>query len=104
MNQAWEQLLQRSLEFFDACPRLSSVPWQHGTLGPKIRELIYIAIDVATTHFYLPGLRTHIRKALGNGATVAEIMGVLQLSSVLGIHPIIEGVPALLDEAKNAGV
>jgi hypothetical protein len=34
---------------------------------------------------------------------VAEIMEVLQLTSVLGIHTITEGVPLLLDEAKKAG-
>ena len=103
-NPVWEQLLQHSPEFFDAYSRLSSVPWQHGTLGAKTRELIYIAIDAATTHLYLPGLRTHIRNALGHGATVAEIMEVLELTSVLGIHTITEGVPALLDEAKKAGL
>ena len=101
-NPVWEQLLQHAPEFFDAYSRLSSVPWRHGTLAPKIRERIYVAIDAATTHLYLPGLRTHIRNALGHGATVAEIMEVLQLTSVLGIHTITEGVPALLDEAKKA--
>ena len=102
-NPVWEQLLLHSPEFFDAYSRLSSVPWQHGTLGPKIRELIYIAIDAATTHLYIPGLRTHIRNAFGHGATVAEIMEVLQLTCALGIHTITEGVPVLLDEAKRAG-
>jgi hypothetical protein len=29
---------------------------------------------------------------------------VLQLTSVLGIHTITEGVPALLDEANKAGM
>jgi alkylhydroperoxidase/carboxymuconolactone decarboxylase family protein YurZ len=46
------------------------MPWQHGTLGAKVRELSYIAIDAATTHLFLPGLRTHFRNALGDGATV----------------------------------
>jgi hypothetical protein len=44
-NPVWEQLLQHAPEYFDAYTRLSSVPWQHGTLGPKIRELIYIYRD-----------------------------------------------------------
>jgi alkylhydroperoxidase/carboxymuconolactone decarboxylase family protein YurZ len=101
-NPVWEQLLQHSPAFFDAYSRLSSVPWQHGTLEPKIRELIYVAIDASTTHLYRPGLRTHIRNALGHGATVDEIMEVLQLTSVLGIHTITEGVPVLLDEARKA--
>ena len=79
------------------------MPWKYGTLPPKIRELIYVAIDAATTHLYLPGLRTHIRNALAHGATVEEIMEVLQLTSALGIHTITEGVPVLLDEAREAG-
>ena len=98
-NPVWEQLLQLSPEFFEAYSRLSSVPWKHGTLAPKFRELIYIAIDAATTHLYLPGLRVHIRNALDQGATVAEIMEVLQLTSTIGIHTVTEGVPILLEEA-----
>jgi alkylhydroperoxidase/carboxymuconolactone decarboxylase family protein YurZ len=100
-NPVWEQLLQHSPEFFDAYSQLSSVPWKYGTLEPKIRELIYIAIDAATTHLYLPGLRTHIRNALGHGATVAEIMEVLQLTSSIGIHTVTEGAPILLEEARG---
>jgi alkylhydroperoxidase/carboxymuconolactone decarboxylase family protein YurZ len=99
-NPVWEQLLQHSPEFFDAYSRLSSVPWKYGTLEPKIRELIYVAIDAATTHLYLPGLRTHIRNALGHGATVAEIMEVLQLTSSIGVHTVTEGVPILLEEMR----
>jgi alkylhydroperoxidase/carboxymuconolactone decarboxylase family protein YurZ len=98
----WEQLLALAPEYFEAYARLSSVPWTHGTLEPKLKELLYIAIDAATTHLYLPGVRTHIQNALRHGATVAEIMEVLELTSVLGIHTITEGVPVLLEEARKA--
>ena len=54
----------------------SSVPWTTGGLDPKVRELIYIAIDSATTHMYEPGLRVHIQNAFKYGATVQEIMEV----------------------------
>ena len=83
----------------------SSVPWVNGTLEPKIKELIYVAIDAATTHLYEPGLRQHIRNALRYGATKAEIMEVYELTSVLGIHTCTLGVPVLLEEiaaARNA--
>ena len=74
------------------------MPWRHGTLEPKIKELIYVAIDAATTHLYEPGLRAHIRNALRYGATKEEIMEVLELVSVLGIHACTLGVPVLLEE------
>ncbi len=103
-SDLWDGLIRLSPEFFAAYLAFSSVPWLHGTLEPKVRELIYIAIDSATTHLYEPGLRVHIRNALRHGATMAEIMEVYQLTSVLGIHTLTMGVPALLDELKKAEV
>ena len=101
-SETWDGLLQLSPEFFDAYVQLSSVPWKTGTLDPKVREFIYIAIDASTTHLFLPGLRIHVQNALRLGATVQEIMEVMQLTSVLGIHTITEGVPILLEEVERA--
>lgn len=99
----WDQVLRLSPEFFEAYMRFSAVPWKNGTLEPKVREFVYIAIDVATTHLYDPGTRIHIRNALGLGATAAEIMEVFQLVSVLGIHAITSGVPILAECVRDAG-
>jgi alkylhydroperoxidase/carboxymuconolactone decarboxylase family protein YurZ len=98
----WDGLIRLSPEFFEAYLDFSSVPWLSGTLEPKVKELIYIAIDASTTHLFEPGLKVHIRNALGHSATPAEIMEVLQLTSVLGIHTCTVGVPALLDEIAKA--
>jgi alkylhydroperoxidase/carboxymuconolactone decarboxylase family protein YurZ len=98
----WDGLIRLSPEFFEAYLDFSSVPWRHGTLDPKVKELIYIAIDSSTTHLFEPGLKVHIRNALGYGATPAEIMEVFQLTSVLGIHTCTLGVPALIDEIAAA--
>ena len=98
----WDGLIRLSPEFFEAYMNFSSVPWKTGTLEPKVKELIYIAIDSATTHLYEPGLRVHIQNALRYGATVQEIMEVYQLTSVLGIHTVTFGMPALIDELKRA--
>jgi alkylhydroperoxidase/carboxymuconolactone decarboxylase family protein YurZ len=97
-NQFWEGLLSLDQEFFEAYLNFSAVPWRKGVLEPKIRELIYTAIDASTTHLYEPGLRQHIRNALGYGATKEEIMEVLELTSVLGIHTCTLGVPVLMEE------
>ncbi len=102
-SDLWEGVIRLSPEFFEAYLNFSSVPWQTGTLEPKVKELIYIAIDAATTHLYEPGLRVHIQNALRYGATVSEIMEVYQLTSVLGIHTVTLGVPALIDELAKAG-
>jgi len=98
-----EGLLQLSPEFFEAYLNLSSVPWRTGTLEPKVKEFVYIAIDGATTHLYEPGLRQHIRNAIGHGATKDELMEVLALVTAIGVHTMTDSVPILMKEAKAAG-
>lgn len=97
-SHIWEGLLEVDPEFFESYLNFSAVPWRKGVLEPKIRELIYTAIDASTTHLYEPGLRVHIRNALSYGATREEVMEVLELTSVLGIHTCTLGVPILLEE------
>ena len=94
----WDDILALDPEFLAAYTLFSGVPWTHGVLEPKVKEMIYIAFDVAATHLYEPGLRAHIRNALGLGATREEIMEVIELVSVIGIHSCAVGVPILIEE------
>jgi alkylhydroperoxidase/carboxymuconolactone decarboxylase family protein YurZ len=98
----WEEILQLDADFFEAYLEFSSVPWRHGVLEPKLKELVYIAFDASATHLYVPGLRLHIQNALGLGASAAEVMEVLELASVIGIHTCTMGVPIVLEELARA--
>ncbi|MBU98732.1 MAG: gamma-carboxymuconolactone decarboxylase [Rhodospirillaceae bacterium] len=102
-SKFWEDVLELDSNFFSTYSRFSSVPSKNNTLSPKIREFIYIAIDASTTHLYLPGLKLHMENALALGATRDEIMEVLELTSVLGIHTCTMGVPILMDELRKMG-
>jgi alkylhydroperoxidase/carboxymuconolactone decarboxylase family protein YurZ len=102
-SELWDGVLQLSPEFFEAYSAFSSVPWKHGTLPAKFKELIYVAIDASTTHLYNPGTRIHIANALKQGATRDEVMEVLQVVSVLGIHTMSTGLPILIDELRKSG-
>jgi alkylhydroperoxidase/carboxymuconolactone decarboxylase family protein YurZ len=102
-NQMWEGLLELDPDFFEAYTQFSSVPWRSGPLDPKIKEFVYIAVDAAATHLYVPGIRQHIKQALAHGATAHEIMEVLELTATLGIHACNIGVPILLEELEAAG-
>jgi alkylhydroperoxidase/carboxymuconolactone decarboxylase family protein YurZ len=101
-SDAWEGILKLDPDFFEAYVGLAEVPWREGVLEPKVRELIHIAIDSATTHLHTPALRAHIRSAIGYGASAAEIMEVFELTAVLGIHTCTIGVPVLLEEAGTS--
>jgi alkylhydroperoxidase/carboxymuconolactone decarboxylase family protein YurZ len=99
----WDQVLDADPEYFSAYLNFSSVPWESATLEPKVKELIYIAIDAATTHLHAAGTRVHIRNALRHGATKAEIMEVLELTTSLGFHSVALGVPILNEELEGEG-
>src|SRR6188472_2488568 len=101
-NPIWDGVLKLSPDFFEAYLEFSSVPWKHGVLEPKVKELIYCAFDCSATHLWLPGLELHMRNALGYGATPLEIMEVIQIASVLGTHAFEFAMPALR-EARDAG-
>ncbi len=49
------------------------------------------------------GTRIHIANALQQGATRDEVMEVLQIVSVLGIHTMSTGLPILIDELRKSG-
>jgi len=101
-NPIWDGVLKLSPDFFEAYLEYSSVPWKHGVLEPKVKELIYCAFDCSATHLWLPGLKLHMRNALGYGATPLEIMEVIQIASALGAHAFEYALPALR-EARNMG-
>lgn len=102
-NEFWDNLLELDEDFFRAYTEFSSVPWRHGPLDPKVKEFVYIAVDAAATHLYVPGIQQHIRQALKHGANAAEIMEVLELTATLGIHACNIGVPILVEELEAIG-
>ena len=94
----WDEMLELDPDLFETYTAFSSVPWKSGTLSPKVKELVYIAFDTAATHLYVPGLKLHIENAIGYGATAEEILEVMEIASVIGIHAATTAVPILVEE------
>jgi alkylhydroperoxidase/carboxymuconolactone decarboxylase family protein YurZ len=97
---SWDALLSLDPDFFKAYVDFSAIPWQAGNLEPKVKELVLCALDVAATHLYKPGIKTHMRNAIRHGATQDEIMEMLEIVSVIGIHGALIGVPMLEENIK----
>ncbi|KAI0439699.1 Metallo-hydrolase/oxidoreductase [Xylaria telfairii] len=111
----WEDFLRLDPEFFAAYLHFSSLPWVKnvegaaeegkGALQPKMKELVYCAFDAASTHLYVPGLKLHMRNALGYGATFQEILEVLELATLLSLHTAHVAAPIIQELSKvPAGV
>jgi len=62
---------------------------------------VYIAIDCATTHLYVPGLKLHIRNAVRLGATPEEATEIFELASLMGVQSVMVGVEGLVEEMKS---
>jgi alkylhydroperoxidase/carboxymuconolactone decarboxylase family protein YurZ len=97
-------LLRVSPEAFRAFFLLSALPWETTTVSPLVKELMYVAIDVSTTHLYAPGLRFHIDNALNLDATPAHFVEVFMLAAEQGAHSLALGVQLLSDAAEERRV
>ncbi|MGC1239721.1 MAG: carboxymuconolactone decarboxylase family protein [Acidimicrobiales bacterium] len=99
----WASVLEYDPDLLDAYIDWSSVPWRKGHLEPKVKELLYLAMDVSTTHLYLAGVRVHMVNAIGHGATRDEVLELLQIVAEIGLGTMTESVPIILDELANRG-
>lgn len=86
----WRDFLDPTLalspHFLEAYLGFSGAPWREGVLDPKVRELLYLAFDTSPTHLHMAGLRVHIHNALNQGASVDEIVAVMEMSAGLGLQ------------------
>ncbi|MFK7937735.1 MAG: carboxymuconolactone decarboxylase family protein [Roseovarius sp.] len=101
-NPVWDMMAEMDPEYLEAFLAFRAVPQKQGPLPQKTKELIMIAINAATTHLWAPGVRRHMQNALREGATQAEIMEVLQLTSIMGVHSVTLGAPILAEELEKA--
>jgi alkylhydroperoxidase/carboxymuconolactone decarboxylase family protein YurZ len=93
-NPGWDVLAELDAAYTEKFLSMGAHAMSKGTLDP-------LTIDASCTHMYAPGVRRHIRKALELGATRDQIMTVLELVSVLGIHSVALGAPLLIEEAQK---
>jgi alkylhydroperoxidase/carboxymuconolactone decarboxylase family protein YurZ len=104
-NTAWDPFFALDPVWTDDFMATGAGIYAAGVLPPKEVELLSIAFDASFTHMYAPGTRRHVHNALAAGATVDEIMAVLELCVVQGVQSLNLGVPILAEElARRASV
>ena len=103
LHEGWSSLLRTDPAFFSASLSLAAVPRRKGHLSRRDQALIGLAVDCAATHLYAPGIRAHVAAAAREGATVDEVLEVVELSSTLGIHACNIGVPLLVEVLREEG-
>jgi len=92
-----EMLVRVDPAMFEAYTAFSSQPWVHGSLSPKLRELIYVAIDLSPAHLFTAGVGPHIENALRYGATLGELVETLEVTALCGIASVRAAAPLILE-------
>ncbi|MFB6311615.1 MAG: carboxymuconolactone decarboxylase family protein [Salinirussus sp.] len=98
-TDGYQAALRTDPEFFDRFRALAGASYERGTLHPRIRELLLLAVNIAVSHLSTEGIRTHMENALDHGATYDEVRQVITLASGQGFHAATVGFPVLLDVA-----
>ena len=99
-NPDWESWARFDPSWTDKAVSMSITPAVSGALDAKTIELIRIALDASCPRLYAPGVRRHIRRALEAGATRQEIIAVLQLVSMQGLHTMCLAAPILVEQLQ----
>lgn len=99
-NPDWEPFAKLDPAWTEKVIAMAIAPTVAGVLDAKTIELIGIALDASCTHMYAPGVRRHIQRALKAGATRREIIAVLQLATLQGLHSMCLAAPILLEETE----
>jgi AhpD family alkylhydroperoxidase len=101
MNSTLAYLAERDPEFFEIYKRFVSTPYKNNVIDAKSRELINVALSSSPTSLCKETLEFHMKNAVAQGATEDEILEVLKLVSVLGVHTCAVSVPSLVDEFEK---
>jgi len=96
-----EALVTLNVDMFETYLRMNQPPPETILLSKKLREFVYVAVDIATSHLYVRGTHIHAAAAIREGATKEELAGVLQLVSLQGFHTLKEAMPILEQELRR---
>jgi alkylhydroperoxidase/carboxymuconolactone decarboxylase family protein YurZ len=100
-NPDWESFARFDPVWTDKVVAMAMRPAISGALDAKTIELIGLALDASTTQLYAAGVRRHIRRALEAGATREQIIAVLQLASMQGLHSMCVAAPILVEQLET---
>ena len=86
-------------DYLEAFLQIRSVLQTRRPLERNYKEMIFIAINDATTHLHASGVHRHIQ-TLKSSYHTNEILALIQLTTIIGIHTMTLGVPILQEDVK----
>lgn len=104
-NDTWATILALNPDLMSAYSTMSSIAHKKCNLSSHVKELIYVAIDNAITHYYTPGFMSHLAHGMNDlGCTKEELMEVFAITSTIGTPTFTVGVPILRNVLLQRGI
>lgn len=101
MTPAWVACAWQVPELVETYADFSGVPWSTHHLSARMKELVYVAIDLMPQHTHLEGTRVHMKKARSNGASEDDIRSVIKMITLMGIQTHLLALPILAEELSR---
>lgn len=95
---AWDLLAEIDPAFLERYEEMAEHAVRDGPLDAKTAELVSLAVHAACTTLNEAGIRRHVGRAFEEGASVGEVLDVLEMISAIAVHAVTEGVPVVVDE------
>lgn len=92
----WSELVDLDPDFVRAFINFVK-PLGDSSLPAKYRALLALAVAASPTTLDAGAVARHINEAFDHGATDREVLDVIELVSILGIHSLTAGLPLVAD-------
>lgn len=102
-GSAWELVLERKPTLAAAYVGFARLGRENPALDPRTRALLVVGLEASVTNLGFGDVQGAVDAALAAGATPEEILEVLALASIIGLHTATVGVPALVDALRARG-
>lgn len=103
-SSEWEDLLRLDPVYFAKYLSLQDAAQGRKRLEPKVQEFVYIAVAACCTHMHAPAVRAHVQAALALGASKEEVMDVIGLTYLVGVHTATQAFPLLQELLEELGM
>ena len=81
-----DAMLRLSPDTFVAFFAYCAIPWKHGHVRARVKELAALACDVSPSHCFGPGFRLHLANAIGLGIGRTAIIEAMDIAAASPPH------------------
>lgn len=100
--EGFDELYNIDKDHLEQYLSIAALPWTHGNLDPTIKYFVLLAVEISPTRLNGEIAKMHAKNALNEGATVEEVMAVIETASVIGVHTM-DSMAILIEEAAKRG-